>query len=84
MSALSVLGGKSVSWMVVAEEFASVCVSVVCFSSPWYSEEEEESDDDGGWSEAGVLVVGSRRSGGKDGGMRRGRSVRVRVRELPA
>ena len=77
------LGSKSSTWMVVAEELASVCVSVVRFSSsPWYGEEEEE--DGGGGSEAGVLGVESRRSGGKLGGMRRGRSVRVRVRELPA
>lgn len=62
------LGGRSASWMVAA----SVCGSVVCFSSPW----------GGGGSEAGVLVVGSRRSGGKLGGMRRGRSVRVCLREL--
>jgi hypothetical protein len=87
MSVLSVLGGKPESWMVAAaEELASVCVSVVVrFPSPWNSEEEEGSDEGGGGgSEDGVLPIGSRRSCGKDGGMRRGRSVRERVLGLPA
>lgn len=73
-SVLSVPGGRPTRAIVIIEASSSsvtVALSFFPFCSIW-------SEDDG--SELGVFVLGYRRFGGKVGGMRRGRSARVRVR----